>query len=302
MRSLFLLATVLTLAGRFDGPKELGVSSLAESGAKVVALRAPSSSTVLIPEGSFTMGSTEAEVQRTLEECGREPVRGLPAIPPCLERTIALEREAHVVRLSAFRIDRREVKVADYRRCVEAGRCALPPYAQGGERFDRPDFPVSLVTWDEASSYCEFVGGRLPTEAEWERAARGPRGRRYPWGHLFHARRANGGASLGDRHDDTDGHLELAPTGSYPQGRTPEGIEDLAGNVAEWVADSFDESGDAVYRPEPVMNPLRKGGFFRVVRGGGYRSPRFMLRSSARHFVPSPTRSPDIGFRCAYDA
>ncbi len=275
-------------------------SASAEDG--IVTLRAPATRTVLIGEGSFTMGSTEEEVARLVEDCKREPIRGLTALPPCGPRTFALEREAHEVKLSAYRIDRREVSVADYLRCVEAGRCSMPPYAKGGERFFRPELPVALVTASDAERYCDFVGGRLPTEAEWERAARGREGRRYPWGNLFHPALANHGASLPDRHDDRDGFLELAPVGSFPQGRTPDGIDDLAGNVAEWVADGFDDDENALHSPEKAENPLRRGSPWRVVRGGGFRSPPFMLRGTSRHFVLASTRAPDIGFRCAYDA
>lgn len=280
-----------------------GAGAGAASGEEgVVVLRAGATRTVLIGEGSFTMGTSEEEVARLTEACKREPIRGLTGLPPCAERTFALEREPHEVFLSAFRIDRREVTVADYLRCVEAGRCAMPPYAEGGERFRKPELPVVLVTATDAERYCAFAGGRLPTEAEWERAARGREGRRYPWGNLFHPGLANHGASLPDRHDDRDGFFELAPVGSFPQGRTPDGIDDLAGNVAEWVADGFEDDENALHSAEKARNPLRRGTPWRVVRGGGFRSPPLMVRGASRHFVLASTRAPDIGFRCAYDA
>jgi formylglycine-generating enzyme len=183
--------------------------------------------------------------------------------------------EAHEVMLSAYYIDRTEVTVAAYRRCVTLGRCAEPPYASGGQRFDRGDYPVTLVSWNDADEYCRFAGGRLPTEAEWERAARGTDGRHFPWGNLYNKRVANHGA-LGlengpfslENADDSDGYFELAPVGSFPAGRSPDGIDDLAGNVEEWVADAIDDF-NARYSAVSEVNPKGAGiGLFRGVRGG----------------------------------
>jgi formylglycine-generating enzyme required for sulfatase activity len=203
------------------------------------------------------------------------------------------------VYLSDFWIDRTEVTVAAYGRCVAAGACAPPPYAEGGERFDRPDYPVVLVSWNDARRFCAWAGGRLPTEAEWERAARGLTGRRYPWGNVYNPFLANHGAFAFDELDARDGFLELAPVGSFRDGRTPDGIDDLAGNVEEWVFDWFAQE----YPKVSAVNP--KGpdmGDRRVVRGGGYAHARPWLRGSAREKMAPGERAPWLGFRCARDA
>src|SRR4051794_2017261 len=159
----------------------------------VVALRAPGPPPVLIAAGSFVMGSDTAEIGWAVAACRREPVS-----EDCADVMFANELEAHEVTLSAYRIDRTEVTVAAYARCVAAGRCGAPAFSEGGARFDRPDYPVTLVTWNDADAFCTFAGGRLPSEAEWERAARGgSRGaaaRRFPWGNVWDPRRANHGA------------------------------------------------------------------------------------------------------------
>ena len=210
------------------------------------------------------------------------------------------EQAQHEVYLSDYWIDRTEVTVARYRRCVAAGPCAMPPYAEGGERFDRPSLPVVLVTWNDARRFCAWAGGRLPTEAEWERAARGGgAGRRYPWGNVYNPFLANHGAFGLEDLDARDGFLELAPVGSFPDGRTPEGLEDLAGNAQEWVADWFAPE----YPKADSANP--KGpdmGEMRVVRGGSYVHGRLWLRGAARDREPPNERAPWIGFRCARDA
>jgi formylglycine-generating enzyme required for sulfatase activity len=202
------------------------------------------------------------------------------------------------VHLSSYWIDRFEVRVAEYERCVQVGRCGARPSSEATRRFDQPDLPVSRVTWNDAKTYCAFRGARLPTEAEFERAARGARGRRYPWGNLFNARAANYGRFGWDETDTSDGFAELAPVGSFRAGATPEGVYDLAGNVAEWVADRYSPS----YEPGPVTDPTGPGigaSSSRVVRGGSYAHARFGLRGAARTSAEPSARSTMLGFRCA---
>jgi formylglycine-generating enzyme required for sulfatase activity len=262
--------------------------------AGVAVLRAPGGAEVLIRGGTFTMGSSDAEFAVALGLCRTEPRR-----EDCKEEWFANEQSPHEVYLDDYWIDRTEVTVARYRQCVSAGQCALPPYADGGERYDQPDLPVSLVTWNDARRFCAWAGGRLPTEAEWERAARGLSGRRYPWGNVYNPFLSNHGAWALEDHDGRDGFLELAPVGSFPDGRTPEGVDDLAGNVEEWVADWFAPE----YPKASAANPRGPdAGDRRVVRGGGYVRGRPWLRGAARNAEPAAERAPWIGFRCAREA
>jgi formylglycine-generating enzyme required for sulfatase activity len=180
------------------------------------------------------------------------------------------------------------VTVADYGRCVARGRCAPAGYEGGAQRFQRPSFPVTLVSFDDARNYCSFRAGRLPSEAEFERAARGAARRQYPWGRSFHGKLANHGRLGADPTDRSDGFAELAPVGSFPGGATPEGVLDLAGNVAEWTTDHFTRN-DGV----PASNE-------RVVRGGHFASAAPFLRGAARAGKLPDTRQPTLGFRCVW--
>jgi formylglycine-generating enzyme required for sulfatase activity len=269
----------------------------------IVTLHATGSSRVLIPAGTFTMGSGSDEIEVAIRLCKKEAHDD-----ESCEKPFVNELEPHQVTLSAYYIDRTEVTVSAYRRCVEVGRCAAPPYASGGRRFDQPDYPVTLVSWNDANDYCRFVGGRLPTEAEWERAARGSPGRRFPWGNLYNKSLANHGrSSIGARPvgetDDSDGFDELAPVGSFPAGRTPDGIDDMAGNAEEWVADAIDDFVGPHYPASSEVNPKgASAGAFRVVRGGSCRIGAAWLRGAARWFWLASDRRTFRGFRCVHPA
>lgn len=312
--ALALLAAA-SAGGAADPPRRLPPSLPAapsgDTSGAVITLRAPGADATLIRAGSFIMGSTEAEIGHAITLCKLEP--GGEACVDDVADSFMNESAAHEVSLSDYWIDRTEVTVARYRQCVAAGACDEPPYASGGRRFDQPDFPVVLVTWSDASRFCAWAGGRLPTEAEWERAARGgaPRGatawqvasapgRRYPWGQIYNPFHANHGKlALDSNLDSGDGFLELAPVGSFPEGRTPDGIDDLAGNAEEWVADYFAPE----YPPESARDPRGpSAGEERVVRGGSYAFGRPWLRAAARlHDIPSARRV-WRGFRCVRGA
>ena len=257
-------------------------------------LRARASQMIRVPSSEFSMGSTSADIVDSTVLCEHEPLAAT-----CDERSFGDELLQHRVHLSGFFLDRREVSVAEYGACVRVGRCAAPPYERGAQRFNAPQLPVTFVTWDDARAFCGFRGARLPTEAEFERAARGVAGRRFPWGQLPNGHLANHGRLGMDETDDADGFAELAPVESFYAGRTPDGFLNLAGNVAEWVQDRYATQ----YQDRPAFDPQGPDAAVatsaRVVRGGSYQSPVAWLRGAARGaFLPSERR-PSVGFRCA---
>lgn len=195
------------------------------------------------------------------------------------------ERPQRRLTLPAFAIDRTEVTAQAYARCVAAGKCQKPagPPADAAA----PGLPAAGVSFVDAAAYCAFVGKRLPTELEWEKAARGAQGNHYPWGNAFECGRGNFGNYAGDGRCAEEG-APGKPTavGSFAQGASPYGVLDLAGNVWEWVEGRYDYAPLA--RPE-----------LRVVRGGGCCSIYGLPRSSDRLALPATYRDVDIGFRCA---
>jgi formylglycine-generating enzyme required for sulfatase activity len=253
-----------------------------------IVTRAPArSSAVYLRPLAFEMGSSEPEVLSALVSCKREP---LPE--RCDETTFANEMPAHRERVVGFWMARTEVTVAAYARCVAAGRCAPAGFEGGGLRFAQPELPVTFVSFDDARRYCAFRGGRLPTEAEFERAARGAPRRAYPWGKSFNGKLANHGRLGVDAGDASDGYAELSPVGSFPDGATPEGILDLAGNAAEWTLDLYTADYGSPGSPGKTGE--------RTVRGGSFASAAAFLRGAARAGRPPQTREPTLGFRCVW--
>jgi len=239
---------------------------------------------VYVPEGSFEMGSS----------AGYDD-----------------EKPVHNVFLDAFFIDKYEVSNAQYSICVKSGICNAPIDISSSTRdvyYSKPgyaDYPVINVNWFEAKNYCDWVGGRLPTEAEWEKAARGTDGRTYPWGEEIDGSKANfcdNNCEL--EHKDisiNDGYADTAPVGSYPEGASPYGALDMAGNVWEWVADWFQED---YYSNSPVSNPPGPtSGDNKVLRGGRWGSKMEYLRAAFRKDGVKPSSlDPGIGFRCVVPA
>ncbi len=262
------------------------------------------------------MGSSPMDMLRGIQLCQKEPLGAvvLPIQDPngvvyrrsahCDKDRFESEALAHTVTLSAFFLDRTEVRVADYMRCASAGVCSAPGFSPGDARFARPDFPVVLVSWEDARDYCAFAKGRLPTEAEWELSARGLEGRTFPWGNMYNPHLSNHGSIALDPTDATDGFAGLAPVGSIPDGKTPLGLLDMAGNAAEWVADAYDldTAGEVpAYGPTPETNPRHDVGGRRIIRGGSYMQGADAQRSAARTMTYPTRRLPYVGFRCAQD-
>ncbi len=240
---------------------------------------------VYVPAGEFTMGS---------ENGGDD------------------EKPVHTVYLDAYWIDRYEVTNAQFRKCVEAGVCRAPTTCDWGrptyQSSDKASHPVVCVDWENARQYCEWAGNRLPTEAEWEKAARGADERVYPWGDEFDSNKVNFcDKNCEYRHKNhayDDGYARTAPVGSYPAGASPYGAQDMAGNVWEWCADW---SGEDSYASSPSRNPQGpNSGETRIVRGGSwvdaYSNTNSNVRSAARFSDFPNATSGHTGFRCAVSA
>ncbi len=245
------------------------------------------------PAGEFQMGSDDAEVDLALEMCNTY-------YGDCEREWFEVEQPVHPVTLNGFWIDRTEVTIAQYRKCVESGGCEP---LMGVDLSDRAmdDHPAFYVTWTQADAYCEWAGARLPTEAEWEYASRGPEGRRYPWGDEFDGTRLNScDASCPNPWADgafDDGHSDIAPVGSYPDGASWCGALDMAGNVMEWMADRY---GD--YPSGRQLNPTGPPtGRLYVLRGDAADGTRSVARSTARHGERPDRLYKYFGFRCVRD-
>jgi len=252
------------------------------------------------------------------------------------DSSYSLWQPAHPVTVDTVCIDRDEVTADKYKTCVDKGACGRPdpvpsyPKSAGTSDEDheryrqayaemcnfgkegRGDHPINCVTWAMADAYCKAQGRRLPTEAEWEYAARGRDSRKYPWGEeRGDARHMNGcGAECArwqkekgvpmtpQMYEADDGFVGTAPVGRFPEGKTKLGANDFVGNVWEWTADWYE-----TYKPEEVVNP--KGalaGDRKAIRGGDFNGGTdHCLNPAYRHHQLATASSHGIGFRCAMD-
>lgn len=218
------------------------------------------------------------------------------------------EGPAHTVFLDSFLIDRYEVSNKDFGDFVKAKGHPAPAYWDD-PRLNKPEQPVVGVNWYDAKAYCEFRGKRLPTEAEWEKAARGPKGNLYPWGNEFDPAKAN----YGKQHEAT------APVSAYPDGVSYYGAFNMAGNVFEWVSDWYDPHYygklETMVNPAGPSTPLWMGGSGtyvdrltvgekRVIRGGSWIAPEGTIRTTHRFWNHPLNNSYGVGlgFRCAKTA
>jgi formylglycine-generating enzyme required for sulfatase activity len=284
MRRVWLAVCTLSFAG-------FGLHAAAERLAKP-ALSAPS--VVLIHSGAFDMGSDDDDVAFAVALC----TATAEDASLCRPEQFVDEQPRHSVYVSAFRIDRAEVSVGDYQRCVQHGVCAPARVADNDARLGQPEQPVAGVTFAEAQRYCAWLGGRLPTEAEWERAARGNSRRRFPWGQQWNSRVANHGP-VGPKPSADDGYDYAAPVTSFADGKSVYGLINMAGNAWELTADRY--ARDYYGKSEPVDPQGSSEGDEIVMRGGSWRSPAYALRVTQRGTIKLDDSRPDVGFRCAYN-
>lgn len=247
------------------------------------------------PSQTETMGRTNTPELTALLTADGAPMVFVPAGEFTMGSDLMPnEKPIHTVALDAFRIDTFETTNALYQKCVAAQECRRPLDGNSGgdpgDYYGNPafdQFPVNLVAWDDAGQYCRWAGKRLPTEAEWEKAARGTDARIFPWGNTFDPDRANSALNYG---------LVTTAVGSHPSGASPYGAQDMAGNVWEWAADWYDET---YYAHSPQANPSGPlTGTMRIVRGGGYGGYDAGLRSSQRRDLVPDEHESYIGFRC----
>lgn len=250
-------------------------------------LRAPVKAEIWIdiPAGEFTMGSSEVDLEAYLDT--HQDLED--------ERT-QYELPAHRVYLDNYQLMSYEVNNRQYNQCVRAGVCETP-FNKRYDEVEYSDHPVTDVDWFMAETFCHWAGGRLPTEAEWERAARGGfEGNYFPWGNdQADCARANFFDVLSDQRDVCIG--ETSPVGSYPPNDF--GLYDMSGNAWEWVADWFDPE---YYTDSPVENPQGpEEGDHRVMRGGSWHNWPVYLRVAYREDQLPNFTDDKIGFRCARD-
>ena len=252
---------------------------------------------LIIPKGgTIAPTSTATEVRATstsIPTTPRPTVEGAMIAIPAGEFTMGSdvedERPPHTVFVDGFEMDKLEVTNEGFERFVQetgyvtdaekAGDTSWRYYAK-----DKPQHPVVKVSWNDANAYCGWAGKRLPTEAEWEKAARGTDARSYPWGDQWDVARANV-KEAGNRGTTT--------VGSFPAGASPYGVLDMAGNVAEWTTDWF-----KAYPGGDFYSPYF-GEKYRVIRGGGWFSDQNLVRTTERSASAVELANDDVGFRCA---
>ena len=252
-----------------DFPKYNNIQEALENGLNFVRT-ADGMEEVYIPAGTFEMG-----------------YNGQDAKPD--------ESNIHTVSLSSFLIDKYEISTSQYALCVKQGVCTAPASKasyKDTSYYENPvydNYPVIYINWDQAEKYCEWVGMRLPTEAEWEYAARGIEEYLYPWGDSYDPNLVN---------DVSNGLYLLEASGSRPDDKSPLGVFDLGGNVSEWIWDFY---LDTQYNSAvPQKNPSGPAtGYYHVIRGGSILAAKSSTRATNRAFGSTTSNAQDRGFRCA---
>ncbi|HLB02556.1 MAG TPA: formylglycine-generating enzyme family protein [Nitrospiria bacterium] len=237
---------------------------------------------IFIPSGEFIMGSDRVDTEGQSAEFGS------------MKPWFADEHPQRKVNLATFYIDRHEVTNANFAEFVRGTQSTLggpaPPFWQDGRPPPGQELlPVTQITWSEANAFCKWAGKRLPTEAEWEKAARGTDGREYVWGNDYKSGLANTGDAP---------NKKLMQVGSYPMSKSPYGVEDMVGNVWEWTSDWYQTYPGSDYRSDAF------GVKFKVIRGNswgelGHYTLTHYSRAAYRFYAPPEFRLSDVGLRCA---
>ncbi|MBI5787344.1 MAG: formylglycine-generating enzyme family protein [Candidatus Schekmanbacteria bacterium] len=229
---------------------------------------------VLIPAGEFTLGLSKDEVPAISDALG-----AMPKYFDCCT-------PSRKINLPAFYIDKYEVTNEQYKKFLDATN-HTPPEPWGGNNFPagKAKHPVVNITWEDASAYAKWAGKRLPTEAEWEKAARGTDGRYFPWGNKFEKSAAN---------TDESGKGTTTAAGSYEAGKSPYGVYDMAGNVWEWTADYYLPYPGNTYADEFYGKERY------VLRGGSFADLNYDALTFIRSKFTPQTDDDNVGFRCAY--
>jgi formylglycine-generating enzyme required for sulfatase activity len=250
---------------------------------------------VYVPEGEFTMGGY---ADNALVECQKFRT-------DCQRSDFIDEEPPHSVLLKSFWIDQTEVTNIMYEKCVAAGNCEPPLNTNYFSDSSYANHPVVYVNWNQASTYCGYAGRRLPSEAEWEKAASWDNDKQikrlYSWGDGIDCSFGNFYDNLNIKYCTGDTKTgDTTPVKSYESGKSPYGAYDMTGNVWEWVNDWY---GETYYQVSPSQNPLGPdSGTLRVLRGGSWSNYFYNVRSRVRYgLTPAQTfgKDHDVGFRCA---
>ena len=334
--AMLVIGSLLSACAKKSAPAAVSADAAAP---REIRHERDSSVMMVVPAATFLMGTADAhsDLPATPLVPGKVKPSEIKYARAWEGWALADERPQHLVTLRGFAIDRYEVTNEQYRKFLDAVKqqgdlaWAHPDQPKGKDHTPRywrdfnpllhdPAFsrlaqfnaktftgehtPVVGVDWFDAYAYAKWAGKRLPTEAEWELAARGTDGWRWPWGNDWQWGLCNvGGEKVGAdvrvHGKEKDGYIYPAPVGSFPNGRSPYGCDDMAGNAAEWVADWY--AADQ-YRAVPVENPVGPAaGAERVVRGGSSQNLPSNARCAVRVHREPDFRSFTLGFRCAKD-
>ncbi len=250
------------------------------------------------PDEPRSAPSTAAPPPRTPAKPAEVDAQGMLRVPAATfpmgssdQHAPPNERPPHSITVKPFAIDRTEVTVRDYRSCVDKKRCAPPSRTHAACTFDLgdPELPINCVRWSDADAFCRANGKRLPTEAEWELAARGPSPNLYPWGNTKPSC-VLAATLVREMSPKSCSGARPAKVGVHAAGASPFGVLDMIGNVEEWVSDFYSEH---------VASVAPRAGASHVLRGGGWLSAPSASRATTRNWGSMMEAGPNVGFRCA---